>query len=236
MKAPINHHDLAKMCKDAYSVSVPENVFLRVQSKDEKQLSMDLYLIDEILVIVFKGTDHPRDFIASANVNYDQAGTTHFGILRQINKVVLPQLRNLTILRNRDVNNIFITGHSLGGALAAVLADVINLPSENLVTFGSMRVFKSDFKRERGIHYINNCDLIPALPPNFKQYTNTRWITASGIKPFRSPNQLFFARVKTFLSSLLRLKKWSAFDDHEMDQYLDRLSFLNFAATSTKPS
>ncbi len=72
---------------------------------------------------------------------------------------------------------LYITGHSLGGALAQIASAV--LERDNLAacyTFGSPRVATRDFDREvKCPHYrvINNWDLVPGVPPTIVGYRHT---------------------------------------------------------------
>jgi hypothetical protein len=70
---------------------------------------------------------------------------------------------------------ILFTGHSLGGALASLLA--LQFTPTHLVTFGSPRVTKGDIAKEKysKINYnrieIKN-DIVPKLPPMLTGYEN----------------------------------------------------------------
>jgi predicted lipase len=72
---------------------------------------------------------------------------------------------------------VFVTGHSLGGALATLAAlDLrisLGLPDVRVVSFGSPRVgndiFSKWFEEEIGPHwrFTHNRDIVPSVPPGY---------------------------------------------------------------------
>ena len=84
-----------------------------------------------------------------------------------------------------NVNNLFITGHSLGAALATLLAfDIVSNNKYNkinitsLITFGSPRVGNQQFVNLFNSHYINSFrithyyDIAPHVPQEFIGYVH----------------------------------------------------------------
>ena len=80
-----------------------------------------------------------------------------------------------TIGRTREGHRVWVTGHSLGGALAVLLAATMReskLPVDGLYTFGAPRVGDNSFavrlnrELERAAHWrvVNEGDLVPHVP------------------------------------------------------------------------
>ena len=97
------------------------------------------------------------------------AGCVHEGYLAEAMKLwphAEPRLRKLGL-------PYYLTGHSLGGAVATILAELIagndDVPDPlALVTFGSPKVGDEDFHRDNPIvahrRYVNRMDFAPATP------------------------------------------------------------------------
>lgn len=78
---------------------------------------------------------------------------------------------------NATSPTVFVSGHSLGGALATLCAldlkTTLNLTDVRVVSFGSPRVgnyvFAQWFEREIGPHwrFTHNRDIVPSLPPGY---------------------------------------------------------------------
>lgn len=138
------------------------------------------FIIESPLAIVvsFRGTQTDTDWIS--DLRYGQvpypyvknAGKVHSGFL-DVYKSCRDEL--IDILRTLSPSKpIFITGHSLGGALATLHAlDVaVNLDDRTvaMVNFGSPRVGNPDFVYQYkqylpySIRYVNSVDLVPFVP------------------------------------------------------------------------
>lgn len=130
---------------------------------------------NRLAIVAFRGTDKddPTDLLDDAEaplVNWNGAGKVFDGFknaLGEIEAELLPAVRAL------DCRLLF-TGHSLGAALAALLAG-IRIPSA-LYTIGSPRVGDHDFVASLGgvksFRYVDCCDLVTQLPPALLGYAH----------------------------------------------------------------
>jgi hypothetical protein len=144
------------------------------------------------IVVAFKGSSAPADFLQDAKVamtlfnrpdlDHDPAVKVHTGFLEDFNAIkdaVIAQVRQYA--RSRPVPRVFITGHSLGGALAIFCALECwrqALPVSGVYTFGQPRVgnaaFAALYDRTRMINgailrditfrVVNQNDIVPRTP------------------------------------------------------------------------
>jgi triacylglycerol lipase len=140
---------------------------------------------NKILIVAFRGTESIHDwmddfdFIPAPYAPVPGRGTVHQGF----QLVYLTIRNNLIALLNKNAagfNQIYITGHSLGGALCALAAvDIVNVNSNlapTVYTWAEPRVGHDDFVTFYNTH-INVCyrivnvwDVVPHLPPEIAGY------------------------------------------------------------------
>ena len=139
----------------------------------------------DAIIVAFRGTQPNRpmdwfvDFRATSSPWDHNAGKVHSGFYDALRKVWGVALANGEVLPKRLVNQgsktIWITGHSLGGALAELCAAqtvfVSNIPVQGVYTFGQPRVGSKDFadalnaKLGSGIfRFVNDRDIVPRVP------------------------------------------------------------------------
>jgi triacylglycerol lipase len=131
-------------------------------------------------IVAFRGSELPKpgensdfrgifnDWMANFKflpVEWDQGGKVHEGFKEALYEVWNDIANYLTNkLQNRK---IWITGHSLGAALATLAADhCANV--QGLYTFGSPSVGDIDFKNDflaNSYRFVNNNDIVTTVPP-----------------------------------------------------------------------
>jgi triacylglycerol lipase len=132
------------------------------------------------IIISFRGTEDITDFFKDVEliqVNFPfvpQVGKTHNGFTKVYRKLVRNNIID-TLINLSNRKKLYITGHSLGGALATLCAlDVaVNTKFKQpiLYTFGSPRVGNATFVSsynsiiEESIRVENAYDIIPRYPP-----------------------------------------------------------------------
>jgi triacylglycerol lipase len=127
-----------------------------------------------VAIVAFRGTqpNQPLDIWADIDATLvtwlDPGERVHEGFRNALTETVVARITaRLNALPGRSV---WLTGHSLGGALATLFAD--RLPSiAGLCTFGSPRVgdaaFADGFTRRhagRSFRYVNNRDVVTRVP------------------------------------------------------------------------
>jgi triacylglycerol lipase len=126
--------------------------------------------------VVFRGTqpDDPSDIGTDAQavlVDWQAQGKVHLGFRDALHSVWGPISEWLPGSTGLET---WVTGHSLGAALATLAAAL--LPGSRLVNFGSPRVgndvFASQFDGRFVKRYVDCCDVVTRLPPAFLGYVH----------------------------------------------------------------
>ena len=127
---------------------------------------------DEMAVLAFRGTEkHFADIKTDLDARFYHQGNTgvHTGFLNAF-EAVKPQIIR-AVESIPDTYKVYITGHSLGGALAIIAARGLN--SDKLAacyTFGGPRVGNSEFGESIKppiYRVVNAADMVPRLPPTW---------------------------------------------------------------------
>lgn len=183
------------------------------------------------LVICFRGTepDEFSDIKADLNAMPDRAengmGYVHNGFQTEVDKV-WDELIKTFDKESIGRENILITGHSLGGAMATIATSRIADKVTALYTYGSPRAGSRKFVRSfRSVpHYrhVNNNDIVPKVPfaaLGYRHHTSPRYINYYG--NIRKCTR--WQRIKDQWRGRWRaLKKGMPFDgayDHGMNHY-----------------
>lgn len=129
---------------------------------------------DEVALISFRGTSNIRQWIRDARFLpiAHPWGAVHAGFNGGIENAN-PNLQAFMVFAVK-AKHVWITGHSLGGALAVLAAAKLKMQGivSSLYTFGQPRVglagFAENFEAQlpdRLYRFINQCDIVPRLPP-----------------------------------------------------------------------
>lgn len=122
----------------------------------------------KLAVVAFRGTDaaDPTDLADDAaflQINWPQGGSVHRGFAEALD----PLLPNLKTALDQIRGRVLFTGHSLGAAMATLLASIRR--PDFLYTFGSPRVgdaqFVSTLEGLSNRRFVNCCDIVARLPP-----------------------------------------------------------------------
>jgi len=152
---------------------------------------------DTSVVVAFRGTECGIDrgpeamaqFIADLGADIDihwvdvqGGGKMHRGFHEALDEVWPDLLTGIDALTSAN-RKLWLTGHSLGGALAVVAASRLN-QAPGLYTFGTPRVGNREFVA--GFPYahhsiVNNNDVVPHMPPfPYVDPENPRYIDSGG--------------------------------------------------------
>jgi triacylglycerol lipase len=144
---------------------------------------------DDAIVLSFRGTEHLQDWIQDAQlvlVPFRQVGLVHIGFRNAIDSVY-PEIESTLREWAGQGRTLWITGHSLGGALAMMAAAYLRFPADptktlphplaGLYTFGQPRTGTVTFCQACDgnfgttyFRYINNEDIVTRIPPRELAY------------------------------------------------------------------
>ncbi len=145
-------------------------------SRDETQCF--IMSTDSTTIVSFRGTEiNPKDIISDINALQRPSfgGEVHEGFLNAFDDVKAEVLRVVAEELQNNNRTLWVTGHSLGGALATVataefLENKLNV--QGVYTFGQPRVGNKTFARrydsnlpERHFRFVNNNDIVTRVPP-----------------------------------------------------------------------
>ncbi len=196
------------------------------------------------IIIGFRGTEPGilKDWITDAKITKSvwtpekYIGEVHDGFYEALSSVWDHIKAELDRLRNNN-QTIWITGHSLGGALAVLAGATLRLQGEQMhvngiYTYGQPRLGNKEFRnafndvlKSKCFRMVNNNDVIARIPPQFLGYTHVgtlRYFDADG-KMF-SDGQLswwakFWDRIEGRIEDLHDLTP-DGIGDHDKKMYL----------------
>lgn len=148
---------------------------------------------DYFMVVAFRGTTTKQDRKIDMSIGVEKAVVEGFAAPVRVHAGFLhafltlrDQIRAAVSRPNSDgkANNkaIYLTGHSLGGAIALVASaeyaggDHLGERIAAVYTFGAPRVGERNFSENvKAPHYriVNSGDVVPLVPPNFLRYRHS---------------------------------------------------------------
>lgn len=160
-------------------------------------------------------------------------GRVHHGFQHELNKIWSEVEKAVS-----GIDRLYVTGHSLGAAMATIAAGRLNSQVSALVTFGSPRVGTPKFIDTFTFpHYRvqNNCDDVTTVPWSlfgFRHHTDPLYMNFYG--EFREMSK--WQRIKDMLRSRKRAwekgEKFSGLTDHFMANYIKKLTELSTTKTN----
>ncbi len=187
------------------------------------------------LVVACRGTEPNEwnDIRADANALTDLAetvGRVHRGFKREVDDI-WPSLEQTLA---DDDRILWFCGHSLGGAMATIIAGRCKLSSvaatpRGIITFGSPRVGTREYvqhARLRHIRWVHNNDIVPRVPPTWLRYRHTgtkMYLDRNGDVKKLTKRQRASDRWSGFWQSLKR-RRFDHFSDHAIAAYVAHLA------------
>jgi predicted lipase len=223
-----------ELCKLSYSNNRKNSLFISNVNTDS-QCYIDFSGINAF--ITFRGTTSLDDWKHDADtrtVNPQDNIRIHKGFYDQYMSVKNKIYR---AIRNIRTDNIYISGHSLGGALAYVCAVDIHLatknPNINVLTIGSPRPGNKDFANyfnkniKHSVRYKNKGDIITKMPLRSKfNHVHSSICLENGTQ---QNDKVYNAFVSRFLSTLCTCATniGDLRDNHSVDLYIDNIKKFN---------
>ncbi|MBU2713809.1 lipase family protein [Zooshikella harenae] len=140
-------------------------------------------VLNRLSFIGFRGTQFLFDWrvnLCSKLVPIDASSTVssrfHSGFAKEaarISELILDAIRALNL---GDVNHIYLTGHSLGGAVAAISKNFLKIGSTSVCILGTPRYANSSVYKSISFgqltHVRRSGDIVPTVPPKFFGYAD----------------------------------------------------------------
>jgi len=183
-------------------------------------------------VLSFRGTqvteksDVLADLKAGKNLEAS-GGKVHVGFKDELNKLWPAITVSLA-----NIDTLYVTGHSLGAAMATIAASRIQTKVIALVTFGSPRAGNREFVNSLSVtHYRvqNNCDdvtKVPFLLMGFAHHGTHKYMNFDGEFRDLTAWQQIKDMVRSRLKARSKGQKFIGVFDHMMENYIAKLAKL----------
>lgn len=188
-------------------------------------------------ILAFRGTQEPRDFITDAQCWMDylveSQDWVHHGFATAF-RSMRDELLDFVI--SKPAEPIFVTGHSLGGALAMLAANYLrhNLRVGAVYTFGGPRVGDATWAMcydaalgDRTFRFVNEEDIVPRVPGMLAGYRHAgQEVFLPALGPMRFAPSLWF---KVISDAIGLYKEWkqgrlALLADHHVSRYAQRIA------------
>ncbi len=248
-KAELNVHNaefLGAAAKLAYSDAAQVQTKLAaqglelVQFFDRDDTQAFLARNNDACILAFRGTqpDEVEDWLTDLDFRQvpGPVGNVHAGFWNALNDVWNDIAAALQVARGN--RSLWITGHSLGGALAVLatarLRTMQNLQTVNgLYTYGQPRVgdaqFCTSFDQWMGANtfrFVNYKDIVPRVPFTNLNYGDLGTFQYFNQQQWDGGTTWAQAVLQTIGNSVQELIKNNGVEDHMMDRYLPKLHAL----------
>ncbi len=197
---------------------------------------------DRIILAAFRGTESLPDWLTNFQAVKDPGPWRNTKVHEGFQDAFFVSALKIgqAIGEKRNNQQVWVTGHSLGGALAVILAATLlenDIPVHGLYTFGAPRVGDKNFARELNdklrdkAHWrvVNKGDLVPHLPPEmFFSHAGNRKLLLSNKYRSTSPDtwKRFKKDIWGWIGTVIGDTKLQIADSHRLDSangYLGRL-------------
>jgi hypothetical protein len=194
----------------------------------DDNLSVSIFSNSTDIVVSFRGSYNVQNFVEDVEFKLVSdgklPGKVHDGFLSDFNKLwdaIVPVLDT--------TKQLWVTGHSLGGALAAIAAVRASRrvgPNVNgLMTFGQPRIGNLDYVSKlytTSNRYVNNADIVPHLPTikmGFIHFGEEHYINSTGIV---INNKSIWSRLWQFKDRVINTLQFGL-HDHDVLLYRDAI-------------
>jgi triacylglycerol lipase len=185
---------------------------------------------DGTYVLSFRGTEvtEPSDVLADlkAGKNVEAiGGKIHVGFKGEINKL-WPSIEKAVA----NIDKLYVTGHSLGAAMATIAAGRMQSKVLALVTFGSPKVGNKEYVACLAFpHYRvqNNCDDVTKVPfglMGFAHHGTHMYMNYHGAFRNLTPWQQVKDMVRSRARAYVKGQKFLGVYDHMMANYIAKLA------------
>jgi triacylglycerol lipase len=193
---------------------------------------------DQTCILAFRGTQPNmiRDWLSDLDAHQvnGPVGKVHEGFLCALHYIWLDVWK--TLQKERGMRSLWITGHSLGGALAVLATAKLRFekaqPISGLYTFGQPRVgdfeFCSRFDQGFGsntFRFVNFQDIVPRVPLRLMNYYDLgtfQYFNEQKWEPAKTWGELLLIKLGDTIQEIAQ----HDVQDHMMEKYLAKLKKL----------
>lgn len=210
--------------------------FISVHGADHDTAQAALIEHHDFLCMAFRGTNELGDWLDNLNAfpRDELFGRFHTGFWQSVSDVWHPIHQRYQELRDTDKRPLFITGHSLGGAMATIAAARLvhrDQPFTAVYTFGQPRCMNRGaamfFNAEAGRRFYrfqNNEDIVTRVPSRVMGYSHVGQCLYIDEDTTIHDEPGFWYRfldvVEGAVETMRKTGSVGAISDHNMDRYL----------------
>ncbi|MDS3862404.1 lipase family protein [Thermosynechococcaceae cyanobacterium BACA0444] len=221
-----------------------DDEFIEVYSFDEHSSQAILVDHQKYFCMAFRGTDQLIDWIDNINAFPVKQlfGEFHRGFWNSVEAIwdqIYNQYKRLNNLKVRKP--LFLTGHSLGGAMAVIAGSKlihVDEPFTNIYTFGQPRVMTRNTARifnieskTRCFRFNNNNDLVTRAPSRLMGYSHVgTYLHILEDGTIEQELGFWHQFIDSFYGAIESLKEKGidGVEDHDMGKYLDAITNWKF--------
>lgn len=217
------------------NLKAEDDDFVSVKGVDKNSAQAAIIEHKDYICLAFRGTNELADWLDNINIFSTKAlfGDFHRGFWQSVEDIWQMLMAHLNKLQAVCKRPIFITGHSLGGAMATIAAARFiheDKPFTSVYTFGQPRtltrdtayIFNSECK-DRFHRFHNNNDIVTRVPTRFMGYSHIgSYLYISEEKAIHAETGFWFRFIDRIDGAFNAIKE-SGIDavvDHDMKTYL----------------
>jgi predicted lipase len=217
------------------NIKKDDGKFVAVYGYDNNSAQAALIEHEEFLCMAFRGTDELADWLDNFNALSTEVlfGEFHRGFWDSVGDIWEPMYAKYEALMEQRKRPLFLTGHSLGGAMTSVaVAKLIhdNIPFTSAYTFGQPRCMSDDTAeifnkkcKERYFRFHNNNDIVTRIPARAMGYSHIGTYLYITEEETIHPKSSFWFRFMDYVDGAINAlteEGVDAIEDHDMANYL----------------
>lgn len=222
-----------------------DNDFISVTGFDNNSAQAALIEHKDYLCWAFRGTNELEDWLDNINAFSTKQlfGEFHRGFWKSVEDVWPGLSHKHEELQAKDKRPLFMTGHSLGGAMATIAAARLvheDIPFSAVYTFGQPRamtretalIFNSECK-SRFFRFQNDNDIVTRVPARLMGYSHVgSYLYINEEKEIHPEVGFWFRFIDKLDIDILDIKSKliETITDHSMDHYIEAADLWKFKA------